>query len=184
VVTILRADGVPRAVLSGQHGRFWSLGFVPTGERDELLLIREDDDRCLPASWRTGTGNRTYAWCAFDTGITGCRYPEGREVLIRQDRHGRSALYRALLDDCCPTALPALPGSLLDAAPLAGGDLHELWTGTEHPPRLPSSAGTALPPPGTVPGRVPGDHRDVWTPGTDGPVHCLGKSGGPRGRPP
>lgn len=186
-VTVLRADGAPRAVLSGEHGRLWALGFAPAGERDELLLIREDDDRYLLASWRPGTGIRTYTWCAFDTEITACWYPEGREVLIRQDRHGRSALYRAALDDCTLTALPTRPGSLLDAAPRAGGDLHELWTDTAHPPRLLSSAGTALPPLGTVPVRVPGEHRDVWTPGPDGPVHTLlslPESGLPESGPP
>lgn len=172
-VTILRADGVPRAVLSGEHGRLWSLGFAPTGERDELLLIREDDDRYLLASWRPGTGIRTYTWCAFDTEISARWYPEGREVLIRQDRHSRSTLYRATLDDFCLTQLTTRPGSLLDAAPRAGGDLHELWTDIAHPPRLLSSAGTALPSLGTFPGQVPGDHREVWTPGPDGPVHTL-----------
>ncbi|WP_405962520.1 prolyl oligopeptidase family serine peptidase [Streptomyces sp. NBC_00723] len=175
-VTVLTADGTQRAVLSGsgEHGRLWSLGFAPTAERDELLLVREDDDRYLLASWRPDTGIRTYAWCAFDSEITARWYPdenEGRTVLIREDRHGRSTLHRARLDSGTLTRVPTPPGSLLDAAPRAGGDVHYLWTDTAHPPRMYSTAGTALPALGTVPGRVPGDHRDLWTPTPDGPVH-------------
>ncbi|MFD7285272.1 alpha/beta hydrolase family protein [Streptomyces sp. NPDC059863] len=188
-VTVLGTDGTPRAVLSGSgaHGRLWSLGFAPTAERDELLLVREDDDRYLLASWRPETGIRTYAWCAFDSEITARWYPEGggggrqggqgegrgegRSVLIREDRHGRSTLHRAGLDTGTLTRVPTPPGSLLDAAPRAGGDVHYLWTDTAHPPRMHSTAGTALPALGTVPGRVPGDHRDLWTPTPDGPVH-------------
>ncbi|MGW6519631.1 alpha/beta hydrolase family protein [Streptomyces sp. NPDC054962] len=174
-VTVLTADGTQRAVLSGsgEHGRLWSLGFAPTAERDELLLVREDDDRYLLASWRPDTGIRTYAWCAFDSEITARWYPdenEGRTVLIREDRHGRSTLHRARLDSGTLTRVPTPPGSLLDAAPRAGGDVHYLWTDTAHPPRMYSTAGTALPALGTVPGRVPGDHRDLWTPTPDGPV--------------
>ncbi|MFE4368635.1 alpha/beta hydrolase family protein [Streptomyces sp. NPDC056835] len=186
-VTVLAADGTPRAVLSGsgEHGRLWSLGFAPTPRRDELLLVREDDDRYLLASWRPETGIRTYPWCAFDSEITARWYPEGegegaardecqgagRTVLIREDRHGRSTLHRAGLDTGTLTRVPTPPGSLLDAAPRAGGDVHFLWTDTAHPPRMHSTAGTALPALGTVPGRVPGDHRDLWTPTPDGPVH-------------
>ncbi|MGW8066275.1 alpha/beta hydrolase family protein [Streptomyces ziwulingensis] len=175
-VTVLAADGTPRAVLSGSgaHGRLWSLGFAPTGERDELLLVREDGNRYLLASWRPETGIRTYPWCAFDSEITARWYPDqdaGRTVLVREDRHGRSTLHRARLDTGTLTRVPTPPGSLLDAAPRAGGDVHYLWTDTAHPPRMCSTAGTALPALGTVPGRVPGDHRDLWTPTPDGPVH-------------
>ncbi|MFE4913563.1 alpha/beta hydrolase family protein [Streptomyces sp. NPDC056652] len=191
-VTVLAADGTPRAVLSGagDHGRLWSLGFAPTAARDELLLVREEDDRYLLASWRPETGIRTYPWCAFDSEITARWYPDGgegggggegevggegedkgRTVLIREDRHGRSTLHRARLDTGTLTRVPTPPGSLLDAAPRAGGDVHYLWTDTAHPPRMHSTAGTALPALGTVPGRVPGDHRDLWTPTPDGPVH-------------
>ncbi|MFE3598466.1 alpha/beta hydrolase family protein [Streptomyces sp. NPDC059142] len=197
-VTVLAADGTPRAVLSGagEHGRLWSLGFAPTAGHDELLLVREDDDRYLLASWRPGTGIRTYPWCAFDSEITARWYPDadaGRTVLIREDRHGRSTLHRARLDTGTLTRVPTPPGSLLDAAPRAGGDVHYLWTDTAHPPRMHSTAGTALPALGTVPGRVPGDHRDLWTPTPDGPVHTWlslpegraeGRAAGGRGAPP
>lgn len=172
-VTVLTGHGVPRAVLSGERGRLWALGFAPTADRDELLLIREADDRYLLASWQPGAGVADYPWCAFDTEITAGWYPEGRAALIRQDRHGRSTLHRADLDTGALTPVPTEPGSLLDAAPRAGGDVHHLWTATAHPPRMRSTAGTPLPPLGTVPGRVPGDHRDLWTPGPAGPVHTL-----------
>ncbi|MFD7897559.1 alpha/beta hydrolase family protein [Streptomyces sp. NPDC059743] len=196
-VTVLTADGTPHTVLSGAsrehhgrrpevsgapgaYGRLWSLGFAPRADRDELLLVREAGDRYLLACWSPGTGVVVHDWCAFDTEITARWYPDGRTVLIRQDSHGRSVLHRARPADRTLTRLPTPPGSLLDAAPRAGGDtgdgaedIHYLWTDTAHPPRMHSTAGTALPPLSTIPGQVPGDHRDIWTPGPDGPVHTL-----------
>ncbi|MFI9586806.1 S9 family peptidase [Streptomyces sp. NPDC052236] len=174
-VTVLAADGTVRAVLPGDgtHGRLWSLGFAPTGDRDELLLVREEEDRYLPASWRPETGVVTHDWCAFDTEITARWHPDGQSVLIRQDRHGRSTLHRARLADRTLTRVPTRPGSLLDAAPRAGEDIHYLWTDTAHAPLMYSTGGIPLPPLGTVSGHVPGEHRDIWTPGPEGPVHTL-----------
>ncbi|WP_197363800.1 alpha/beta hydrolase family protein, partial [Streptomyces clavuligerus] len=205
-VTVLTAEGAVRAVLSGgATGRLWALGFSPAPEREELLLIRECDDRYTLATWRptagpAGSGEpttgkpttgeptagepttgelTTHDWCSFDTEITarwdggGSGGAPGRGVLVRQDRHGRSTLHRADLDARTLTPVPTPPGTLLDAATRPGGDLHYLWTATGHPPRLCSTGQTALPGLPTVTGRVPGTHRDIWTPGPEGPVHTL-----------
>lgn len=187
-VTVLGTDGEVRAVLPGTGGALWSLGFspgtAPGSAYPELLLVRETASGYALAGWCPDTGLRTYPWCSFDTEITACWYPEGRSVLVRQDRHGRSRLDRADLDTGVLTRVPAPPGTLLDAAPRPGGDLHYLWTDTAHPPRTVSTAGTALPMSGPPPDRapepgedddvwtpVPGTHRDLWTPGPGGPVH-------------
>ncbi|MEU6672493.1 alpha/beta fold hydrolase [Streptomyces sp. NPDC046727] len=73
-------------------------------------------------------------------------------------------------------------GSVLDAAPRAGGAVDDLWSDSAHPPvphtrdgitREDSAPeGIALPPPGprTV---VPGRHTDLWTPTDSGRVHTL-----------
>ncbi|QCX81713.1 Prolyl tripeptidyl peptidase precursor [Streptomyces sp. YIM 121038] len=174
-VTVLTPEGDAAAVLPGDgaHGRLWALGFAPAGPDATLLLVRERDDRYLLETWTPATGTVTHDWCAFDTQITARWYPEGRSVLIRQDRHGRSLLHRADLERRALDAVPAPPGTLLDAAPHPGGDLHTLWTDTAHPPRMAATAGTPLPPLGTVEGRVPGTLRDIRTPGPDGPVHTL-----------
>ncbi|MEV5428043.1 alpha/beta fold hydrolase [Streptomyces sp. NPDC052701] len=174
-VTVLTGEGAVRAVLpdGGDTGRLWSLGFSPAGDDGELLLVRECEDRYVLATWRPGTGLSTHEWCAFDTEITARWDGDGRSVLVRQDRHGRSALHRADLAARTLVPVPTPPGTLLDAATRPGGDLHYLWTATGHPPRLRSTRGTALPVLPTVAGRVPGTHRDVWTPGPDGPVHTL-----------
>lgn len=198
-VTVLSDDGTTRAVLPGDgpQGRLWSLGFAPTGDHAELLLVREADDHYLLASWRPegepGTGRpeteprtghpdtdphpasgiTTHTWCAFDTEITARWHPDGRSVLVRQDRHGRSTLHRVDLRERTVEPVPAPRGTLLDAAPRAGTDVHYLWTDTANPPRMGSTAGTPLPPTHGIPAPVPGEHRDLWTPGPDGPVHSL-----------
>ncbi|WP_329402213.1 alpha/beta fold hydrolase [Streptomyces melanogenes] len=187
-VTVLADDGTTRAVLPGDgaHGRLWSLGFAPTGDRAELLLVREADDRYLLASWRPDTessgpdtgpggasGITTHTWCAFDTEITARWHPDGHSVLVRQDRHGRSTLHRVDLSARTVEPVPVPRGTLLDAAPRAGTDVHYLWTDTANPPRMGSTAGTPLPPTHGIPAPVPGEHRDLWTPGPDGPVHSL-----------
>ncbi|MEU6707578.1 alpha/beta fold hydrolase [Streptomyces wuyuanensis] len=139
----------------------------------ELLLVRQHRDRYVLAVWRPGTGVRTWEWCAFDTEITASWYPDGAGVLIRQERHGRSLLHRADPARRSVALVPTPPGTLLAAAARPGGDVHYLWTSAARPPRMVSTAGTPLPPLGTVEGTVPGDHREVWTQGPDGPVHSL-----------
>ncbi|MFI7388087.1 alpha/beta hydrolase family protein [Streptomyces sp. NPDC049813] len=175
-VTLLAPDGAEVAALpgDGRHGRLWALGFGPARDgRATLLLVRERDERYVLATWTAAAGLVTHDWCALDTQFTACWYPDGDAVLIRQDRHGRSLLRRADLARRALDLVPTPPGTLLDAAPRPGGDLHALWTDTAHPPRMTSTAGTPLPPLGTIDGRVPGTLRDVHTPGADGPVHTL-----------
>ncbi len=174
-VTVLADDGTPRAVLTGDgpEGRLWALGFAPTAERAELLLVREVNDSYLLASWRPGVGIVTHSWCSFDTEITAHWHPGGASLLVRQDRHGRSILHRVHLAERTVEPVPTPRGTLLDAAPRAGSDVHLLWTDTATPPRMISTAGTGLPPTHGIPERVPGEHRDLWTPGPDGPVHSL-----------
>ncbi len=178
-VTVLRADGEPCAVLSGEGGALWPLGFAPaaanpaTAGGDALLLIREQGGRYRPALWRPGVEPVELPWCAFDTEITARWLPDGRGLLIRQERHGRSTLHLADLDARTLTTVPTPPGTLLDAAARPGGEVHYVWTDSAHPARARSTAGTALPP---MPGaelRVPGTGRELWTPGPDGPVHTL-----------
>ncbi|MEE4419246.1 S9 family peptidase [Streptomyces bugieae] len=162
------------ARLSGRRGRLWALGFAPGAAVDgELLLVQEADERYLLASWTPGGGLRSHDWCRFDTEITARWYPAGRRVLVRQDRRGRSTLATADLDRCTLTTVRTPPGTLLDAAPHPGDDVHYLWTDTTTPPQLRSTAGTRLPALGGLPAPVPGRHRDLWTPGPDGPVHTL-----------
>lgn len=182
-VTVLRADGEPCAVLSGAGGALWPLGFAPNDPAGRLLLVRERGGRYLPAVWRPGADPVELPWCAFDTEITARWRPDGRGLLIRQERHGRSTLHLADLDARTLTAVPTPPGTLLDAAPHPGGEVHYLWTDSAHPARARSTAGTALPPMPGVDVRVPGTGRELWTPGPDGPVHTLVTLPEPRTEP-
>ncbi|MFC1419064.1 prolyl oligopeptidase family serine peptidase [Streptacidiphilus cavernicola] len=198
-VTVLTSTGRQLATLSGREGRIWALGFAPaapetpetseTPDREpELLLVAESDsgETYHLASWTRSRGLEPHRWCAFDSEITAHWYPGGRQVLVRQDRHGRSRLLRVDLDrrSRTPVAVPA--GTVLDAAPRADGDLHYLWTDAVTPPRAVSLLGAPLPgsfPAADDPG-VPGRTLDLWTPGPDGPVHTLVTHPDPEGPPP
>ncbi|MFD9465671.1 alpha/beta hydrolase family protein [Streptomyces sp. NPDC060027] len=153
-------------------GRLWCLGFSPRqGDRD-LLLVRESGYRYVLETWTPTAGTMTHPWCSFDTEITAHWYPDGRAVLVRQERHGRSLLHRVEPRTRRRTLVPTPVGSLLDAAPRPGGGLHYVWTDTAHPPVPRATDATPLPPAGptTV---VPGHHTGVWTPVPGGRVHAL-----------
>ncbi|MFF1444346.1 alpha/beta fold hydrolase [Streptomyces sp. NPDC058295] len=156
----------------GPAGRFWCRGFSPRPGRSELLLVHELEHGYRLATWTPRRGLVTHSWCRFDTEITARWYPDTDEVLVRQERHGRSLLHRVSLRDRTRRVLPTPAGSLLDAAPRPGGGLHYLWTDTAHPPVPRATDGVALPTPGPLP-RVPGRHTEVWTRTPDGPVHTL-----------
>ncbi|MFF8592177.1 alpha/beta fold hydrolase [Streptomyces sp. NPDC015220] len=174
-VTVVTAAGRAVAALpgpGGAGGRLWCRGFSPRHDGPELLLVQQTEDRYRLATWTPDGGLVTHHWCAFDTEVTARWYPDAREVLVRQDRHGRSLLHRVSLHTGTRRVIPTPPGSLLDAAPRPGGKLHYLWTGTAHPPVPHATDGVALPTPGLLP-RVPGRHTELWTPTPDGPVHTL-----------
>ncbi|MFG2635416.1 S9 family peptidase [Streptomyces sp. NPDC048362] len=169
-VSVLTPDGRTVATLPGPG--LWCQGFSTRPGHRELLLVRDLGDRYALATWTEEQGLRTRHWCVFDTEISARWYPDGRHVLVRQDRHGRSLLYRVDLGSRRRERVPTPAGSLLDAAPRASGAVDYLWTGTAHPPALCATDGLALPPAGP-PVVVPGRHTDRWTPTAWGRVHCL-----------
>ncbi|GGW60438.1 peptide hydrolase [Streptomyces lucensis JCM 4490] len=174
-VSVVARDGRTVATLPGP-GRagagLWCQGFTAVAGHGELLLVRDLGDRYALATWTRGRGLRTHRWCAFDTEITARWYPDSREVLVRQDRHGRSLLHRVDLGSRRRALVPTPAGTLLDAAPRALGAVDYLWTGTARSPVLCATDGVALPPaaPAVV---VPGRHTDRWTDTPWGRVHTL-----------
>ncbi|MFG2577212.1 alpha/beta hydrolase family protein [Streptomyces sp. NPDC048481] len=165
-------EAAPPGGPGGPGGRFWCRGFSPRRGRRELLLVHELEDCYQLATWTPHDGLAVHAWCRFDTEITASWYPDTDEVLVRQERHGRSLLHRVSLRDRARRVVPTPAGSLLDAAPRPGGGLHYLWTDTAHPPVPRSTDGIALPEPGPLP-HVPGRHTDLWTPTPHGSVHTF-----------
>ncbi|QNP75336.1 S9 family peptidase [Streptomyces roseirectus] len=172
-VTLATPDGTTLATLPGTEGRLWALGFRPNAAEPRLLVMCERDGRYRLGTWRPRRGIELYPWCAFDTETTARWYPDGDRILLRQDRHGRSRLFTADPARHTVTALPVPAGSVLDAAPRADGDVHYLWTDAVTPPRVRSLSGTRLPGADGWPLPPFGRHRDLWTPGPDGPVHTL-----------
>ncbi|MFD9396423.1 alpha/beta hydrolase family protein [Streptomyces sp. NPDC060000] len=174
-VTVVTSTGRVVAELpetGSPAGKFWCRGFSPRPGRSELLLVHEVEDGYRLATWTPHRGLVAHSWCGFDTEITAAWYPHTDDVLVRQERHGRSMLHRVSLHSRTRRVVPTPPGSLLDAAPRAGGGLHYLWTDTAHPPVPHATDGIALPTPGLLP-RVPGRHTELWTPTPHGPVHTL-----------
>ncbi|WP_075779860.1 alpha/beta hydrolase family protein [Streptomyces acidiscabies] len=171
-ITLLTPDGTTVDVLPGTAGRIWPLGFHPASADPLLLVMREQDGRYRLGTWRPSRGVDLYPWCSFDTETTARWYPDDGRILLRQNRHGRSRLFTADPQWRTVTALPVTAGSILDAAPRGGGDVHYLWTDAVTPPRTLSLSGTRMP---GRDWRVPahGRHQDLWTPGPDGPVHTL-----------
>ncbi|MFF3615076.1 alpha/beta fold hydrolase [Streptomyces sp. NPDC002580] len=165
-------DETARSAGRSATGRLWCLGFSPRPGEPELLLVRETGHRYVLATWTPTGGERAHAWCSFDTEITARWYPDGRAVLVRQERHGRSLLHRVEPRTRRRTLLRTPTGSLLDAAPRPGGALHYVWTDTAHPPVAHATDATPLPPAGPA-AVVPGRHTDLWTPVPDGRVHAL-----------
>ncbi|MCS0605370.1 alpha/beta fold hydrolase [Streptomyces sp. LP11] len=169
-VTVLTPRGRTVATLPGPG--LWCQGFSPLPGHRELLLVRDLGDRYALATWTPGDGLRTHPWCAFGTEISARWYPDRREVLVRQDRHGRSLLHRVSLAARRRTPVPTPAGTLLDAAPRTAGAVDYLWTTTAHRPVPRATDGVDLPPTGprVV---VPGRHTDRWTPTAWGRVHSL-----------
>ncbi|GHI04103.1 peptidase S9 [Streptomyces cellostaticus] len=174
-VTVVTPDGRTVATLPGP-GRtgtgLWCQGFSPRAGHRELLLVQDLGDCYALATWTPEEGLRTHRWCTFGTEISARWFPGTREVLVRQDRHGRSLLYRVDIGSRVRTIVPTPAGSLLDAAPRTGGAVDYLWTDTAHPPVLHATDGIALPPPGPS-AVVPGRHTDLWTSTAWGRLHTL-----------
>ncbi len=172
---LVTSAGEVLATVPGTGGKVWPLGFATAGaggEEPELLLVVQDADHYRVATWTPRDGLR-HAGPRYDTEITARWYPGRREVLVRQDRHGRSDLTRLDLDRGTGRRIATAPGSVLDAAPRGDGDVHYLWTDSVSTPRAVSTGGTALPTAFGEPPAVPGRLLERWTPGPDGPVHTL-----------
>lgn len=185
-VRILDRRGDQVACLAGAvDNRVWALGFAPpTDGPPTLLLALEEAGEYLLAVWTRKGGLRRHEWCRFDTEITATWYPDGRSVLVRQDRHAGSLLHRVHLGSRTRETVPTPAGSLLDAAVWPDGDVAYVWSDSLTPPQLRSVRGVELPHAGggsdpsgdgaSVAVALPDQHRDrIWVPGPGGDIHTL-----------
>ncbi|WFE25706.1 prolyl oligopeptidase family serine peptidase [Solwaraspora sp. WMMD791] len=179
-VTVLDRDGTPVGRIAGRTGRrVWALGFAPGGGVARLLLVIESDGRYCPATWTADGGLTTYDWCWYDTEITASWFPDGRRILIRQDRYARTVLHEADLTARTSVVSPTPAGSVLDAAVWPDGEIVYIWTDSLTPPQLRSAGGVRLPDGGAEPdpaAAAPVDdyqRRELWVPGPGGRIHVL-----------
>ncbi|MFY1697005.1 MULTISPECIES: alpha/beta fold hydrolase [unclassified Solwaraspora] len=187
-VTVLDRDGTPVSRIAGRTSRrVWALGFAPGGGEARLLLVVESDGRYFPATWTADGGLTTYEWCWYDTEITASWFPDGRRILIRQDRYARTVLHEADLTARTSVVSPTPAGSVLDAAVWPDGELVYIWTDSLTPPQLRSASGVRLPDSGVrlpdsgaqsdpAAAAVPVDdntRQELWVPGPGGRIHVL-----------
>lgn len=197
-VRILERDGSVVSELSGASHPLWPVGFRPrTGVPTLLVVAGVDAGYCL-GTWTPGAGLRLAPWWTSDTDIAPSWCPDGR-VLIRQDRHARSALMIVDLARRSRTPLPVPSGTVLAARMQPDGDLHYLWTDSVTPPVLHTGSGRRPPgfpappaesvplagpvqPAESVPPVVRGDEpagrgtaalRELWVCGPGGTIHTL-----------
>jgi acylaminoacyl-peptidase len=168
---LLDPSGCPLATLSGVDGALWPLEFAPAPGPATLLLAVQRGAGYQLATWTAASGLSELDWCGFDSEIAASWYPDGRRVLVRQDRHARSVLSEVDLAGRTVVPVPTPAGSLLAAGVQPGGDLQYVWTDSTHPPRLRAASGLRLP--GPVDAAQPGRCRDLWVDGPGGRVHAL-----------
>ncbi len=170
-VRLIDPAGREIATLSGVDGPLWALGFAPVPGPPVLLLAVQRDTDYRLATWTQAGGLSDVDWCGFDSEIAASWYPDGRRVLVRQDRHARSLLHEVDLTAGTTRRVPTPPGSLLAAGVQPDGDLQYVWTDSAHPPRLRTASGLRLP--GPVDVAQPGRCQDLWVDGPAGRVHAL-----------
>jgi acylaminoacyl-peptidase len=152
--------------LAGDRGRaLWPLEFRPTGPTELLIAVERDDDFVL-ATWRPGAGLAVHERPAFDTEISAHWHGSGRTVLVQQDRHGRSGLYRVDLDLGTRDLVSAPDGTILDLAVAPDGRLLRLWTRADVAPRV---VGVEPVPRAPDPVR----RSELWTEQPYGAVHTF-----------
>jgi dienelactone hydrolase len=165
-IRIHHATGTPAATVSGRTGRRWAPGFRPLVRTPELLVVTEVDGRYRLETWTGDAGLRPLAGPDFDTEITASWYPDGRRVLVRQDRHARTVLFEVDPERGTRSALPTPPGSLLAAAVQADGMLRYLWTDSATAPELRSGLDRPA-------YQRASAYRDIWVDGPGGRIHAL-----------
>ncbi|MFL6110851.1 MAG: S9 family peptidase [Catenulispora sp.] len=171
-VTVITLATGSRTVLSGTDHQLWAAGFAAGPGPERLLLTMRTANGYRLAVWAADSGLTALDWCVFDTEISPSWYPDGRHVLVRQDRHARSTLQVIDLQARSIEHLETPPGGILAAAAQPDGDLHYVWTDSVHPPRLCTASGRR--PPEAGPEDVPtACRRDLWVPTPAGTVHTL-----------
>lgn len=150
--------------LAGRSGwAQWPMEFNPDPDAEqELLFVVERHGEYVVATWRAGSGIRVHDWLAFDSEIGVRWYGRGREVLVRNDRAGRSAMHVADLNDRTAKRLPTPDGTILTEAPAPGGQVRYIWTRADLPARTlvvhPDEPAAVVPGPVTSPLR----RQEIW----------------------
>jgi dipeptidyl aminopeptidase/acylaminoacyl peptidase len=170
-VRLIDASGEHIAILSGVDSPLWTAGFAPVSGPPVLLLTAQRGGEYRLATWTHAAGMSAVDGSGFDSETAASWYPDGRHVLVRQDKHARSTLHEVDLSTGVIKKVPTPAGSLLAAGVQPDGDVQYVWTDSTHPPRLRTASGLRLP--GPVDPAQPGRCQDLWVDGPGGRIHAL-----------
>ena len=178
---VVDRDGSTVAELSDGAGRaLESRGFTQVDGDERVLVLHEREDAKRPLVWWPRAGRIETVTLDLPGDVEANWYPDGSAILITHEHAGRSELYRYDLSTGEMRSLGAPAGTISTAAARPDGDVWFLWSSSESPPQIRSTAGDiVLEPAGEhSPGGV--RYSDLWVDG----VHALvAEPPGPRPHP-
>ncbi|GAA3748978.1 S9 family peptidase [Salinactinospora qingdaonensis] len=176
-VRVLRMDTDSGAVETvadlwdGPHKDLSPVGFAPDDSR--LLLLHERHGRLEPLILDAITGAEHEIHLDLPGDLLADWYPDGASLLIEQDYHARSQLFRYDLASGELISLEVARGLVSAAGARPDGTVEYVWSSSAEPPVVRDTTGTVvLSAPGTpAPASVP--VTDAMVPGPGGEIHAL-----------
>ncbi|HEY3684905.1 MAG TPA: prolyl oligopeptidase family serine peptidase [Streptosporangiaceae bacterium] len=171
---VLRPDGTTVADLWDGPGKgLTGIHFCPVSGDPRLLVIHERRGRGEPLIWNPRTGEAQEIAIDLPGEVIADWYPDGTALLIAQDHHARTGLYRYELATGALDPIETPRGVISGAAVRPDDSVEYVWSSSAEPPVVRSTTGAlVLEPPGpAAPPSVP--VADTWVEGPGGAIHAL-----------